>query len=630
MLVSLLALSVGTITFENPGIRLELFLKEISKQTGVGFHCPVYLNNEVLAASFKDQSIDVLKSQLARVIHGTWEQKEDGWWLTQSSEQKKQEGQWHRDLRRKVIQDIIDVAKATAPTKEWTISDAEQYRRQDMAMRQPDGEHVYTSAERRQFYAKAPPGRFAASLFAQLKPEMFPLDSMEPEYQLYAIRGNGIGKELGIDISHQLEMLNREYNLLSTELSDKGEHVIVAVSNSMPLRTSVTVYDKKWQLTAYGSPSMSAPNYRADGELFTPSKNLTESLEALSYQSPVVDPDTLQTLEDPPRMRNIWKRHNDTFADAVNRDPLGLLQGQSWIDYANESKKPMLANLCDSPTGREPKLFVPVPVQTHTTFYTKRDDADGWVLGRPIDPLWNRSHRLDRNLLVQYVKFLSKQDEATIEEQAMAIDIDKYANTFCSGVPNLRLLHRDIPYRDLSICSGLYGAAIRAGIMPDARTGILDIQKLPAYAQGYLRLDYNFGSLVHLVTDDSNNAICEQYLMPNGLQGVYLKVEPSIEPIFELKNEDGEPRAFSLSLEYFAETIKEIIGDQSALDKLKFRLGTRRKAQISLCLGERSIDEVLTDPPKNLVDYTWKSLPQAIKKMVMDKINEDPPVPPTG
>ncbi|MEI7985415.1 MAG: hypothetical protein WCI55_07275 [Armatimonadota bacterium] len=104
MVVSFLALSLGTITFENPGIRLEPFLKEMSKQTGVGFHCPTYLNNEVLAASFKDQSIDILKSQLARVIHGTWEQKEDGWWLIQSSDQKKEEEKWMWETRNTVLQ----------------------------------------------------------------------------------------------------------------------------------------------------------------------------------------------------------------------------------------------------------------------------------------------------------------------------------------------------------------------------------------------------------------------------------------------------------------------------------------------------------------------------------------------
>ena len=67
----LLGLTGATVSIENPGVRLELFLKEVSRQTGQGFHSPTYLNNEVLAASFKDQSIDVLKTQLARVITHT-------------------------------------------------------------------------------------------------------------------------------------------------------------------------------------------------------------------------------------------------------------------------------------------------------------------------------------------------------------------------------------------------------------------------------------------------------------------------------------------------------------------------------------------------------------------------------
>ena len=127
MIASFLAFSLGTITFENPGIRLEPFLNEMSKQTGIGFHCPTYLNNEVLAASFKDQSIDVLKSQLARVIHGTWEQKEDSWWLVQTSDQKKEEEKWLWETRNRVIQSQIDVLKAVAPTSEWTTQEAYKY-----------------------------------------------------------------------------------------------------------------------------------------------------------------------------------------------------------------------------------------------------------------------------------------------------------------------------------------------------------------------------------------------------------------------------------------------------------------------------------------------------------------------
>jgi hypothetical protein len=60
MIVSLLVSLIGTITFENPGVRLELCLQEMSKQAGQSLRCPVSLKDEVLAASFQNQSIDIV------------------------------------------------------------------------------------------------------------------------------------------------------------------------------------------------------------------------------------------------------------------------------------------------------------------------------------------------------------------------------------------------------------------------------------------------------------------------------------------------------------------------------------------------------------------------------------------
>lgn len=585
-----------------------------------------------MAASFKDQSIDVLKTQLARVVHGTWERKEDGWWLVQTSDQKKEEIHWHQDLRRKVIQDIIDAAKATIPSKEWTIKDVDQYRQQEVAMQKTDGERVFTSADRRLHWSRAPAGRFSASVFSQLRPEMFPLDSMEPDYQVYSLHGNGIGKDLGLNISPQLGMLDRERYLLEqtgeySSVQSQSLHVFISMPNAFPAFASLSIYDKKWQLTSYGASSFTATNYRADGELFAPSSVLTETLEALAYR-PALDPDTRQPLEASARLQGIWKRINATFADAVNRDPLGLLHGQCWIDYAQEVKKPVLANLCDSQTQREPKMFVPLPVQTHTTIYLKRDDADGWVLGRPIDPIWNRTHRLDRNLLLQYVKLVSRENDATVEEQAMAMDIEDYAITFCSGIPSARLFRHSNQSIENSDGPRLYGAALRAGIRPDPRTGILDIQRLPAYAIGSLQLNFNDGLLSRLGSDEQyDSGICPQIIMPNGLQGLYLKIATTFEPVFEVKDEeDGKLTLYSL--DYFASSISDIIDNPAALERLSFRMGSERAVKFSLCLGERSMDETLTDPPMAMVSTTWKTLPAAIKKMLIDKINENPPDPP--
>ena len=623
------ALVPETVSIENPGIRLELFLKEVSRQTGVGFHCPTSLKNEVLAASFKDQSIDVLKSQLARVIHGTWEQKDDGWWLVQTSDQKKEEEKWHRDLRRKAIQDLIDAAKANLPGKEWTIKEADQYRQEGANMRQPNRERVNSSAERRRYLAKAPSGRFMASLFSQLKPEMFPLDLLEPDFQLYTINASKIGKELPLDLAKNLEILDRESFLVSitgedSDIQRNSQHVIVNMPNSFPLRPDVTTYDNKWQMTSYNSPSLLTPTIRVNGELFAPSKLLSEIVAALSYR-PTYYEETGKLVDDKSKMEPIWSRVNATFLDALNRDPLGLFQGQSWLDFAREKMQPMLASLCDNPVNRDPKLMVPTPNQTQTNFFVKRDDADGWIVGRPVDPLWNRSHRIDRTLILDYVKRTMRDELATIEDQVIATDIGFYARAFCYDIPNVNLLQNDI--RSESVSCAMFGAALRAGIRPDPQTGIIDIQKLPRYAQGELYGNYMDGTLLRLVMDEEYSGICPQFLMPNGIRGIYLKVVPSFEPTFEVKNEAGTSEVLLLST--FAFLVAENMDEKVPLDKLTFRLGRVRTMKVSLCLGERSMDSELFDPFVGpLVASSWNSMPADVKKMVLDKIRERATEPP--
>ena len=636
MVVSLLlGLMSGTISFENPGIRLELFLKEMSKQSGQGFHCPVYLNNEVLTASFKDQSIDVLKSQLARVIHGTWEQKEDGWWLVQTGDQKKEELSWHREMRRTFIQQLIDWGKANLPTKEWTIKEAELYERQTKEMRKPTGEHRITAAERRVIMSRSAENRFGASLIAQLKPEMFPLDSLEEDYQFYSVNGAPIGHDLPINVDNSLAMMDREI-ALSGLVGDQfvpdshAKRVLISIPNRFPMFPDMAVYDQYWKFVAIPYPWLFNSRARLIGESFPLSDYLTTFFEAVRLGVPG-GPDEEGTSRSSAKYKSIWDHIRAVFLDAPNQDPLGILQGRCWIDFSHSVKQPMLVSLCDDNTT-DPKYSVPAVQQTQTVINVTRDDHDGWVLGRPANPLWNRTHRIDRYLIQQVARLRQKSDkELTIEECGIVADITGFADTYCAGIPNDRYL------QNLNMSSGMggdsnilleiFGATIRAGIKPNLRTGIIDQAALPSWARGYLLAKYMEGSFSQFIPENKKD-LCPQYCFPNGIQGMYFKIEPSIEPIFEIK--DSEIGAYKASLDDFAAVVKDCLEKRFPLELIPFKLGAVRHLELSLCLGDKAMQTSVEDPPLSALRASnWQSLDPLLKQRILQKVKElDQEIPP--
>ena len=313
MVVSFLAFSLGTITLENPGIRLELFLKEMSNQSGQPFHCTAYLNNEVLAASFTDQSIDIVKSQLARVIHGTWTQKDDGLWLIQTPDQKKEEEKWMWDSRNMVLQTQIDSLKAVAPTTEWTIKEAEKYWLDLKASRKKTGEAIWTAERRRALRLQSPESRLCARIASQLTVKMFIENPLQFNINRYSNCGLPGHITLPIDFDAELRRYESERLLFqqlgeTTENPKKAVHVELRYSSVEREYIFFSWLDKDWKYVGNSFPSvyLNAKTFLAQGESFPVSKETQEILD--------IQKDT----EDYPLEPTFVKYKNSSiFADAV-------------------------------------------------------------------------------------------------------------------------------------------------------------------------------------------------------------------------------------------------------------------------------------------------------------------------
>ena len=618
-----LGLQSKSISFENPGIRLELFLKELSKQSGQGFHCPTYLNNEVLAASFKDQSIDILKTQLARVIHGTWEQKEDGWWLVQTSEQKKEEQQWVWTERNKMLQFQIDGLKEIVPKSEWTIKDAEKFWLDTKDSRRTKGEGVWTRGRRIALRLQSPEFRLCARITSKLTVDMLIENPLKFNDNLYSNHGLPGHVELPINCDEALRQYWDESQLFKAVAESDN-------SNGAPAHLEIQYYssdrefllfrtlDKNWKYVGNYLPTLSLPDnkHQVHGEDFPVSDELRQILamaKELNFGS-----DSAPIFEKY-KSSPILAEAVATMVKATQHDPLGIIQGRCWIEFSKYCKRPLLVNLKDDEAIIRPALEVPTLKQDGLVIGMMRCDADGWTLGRPINPLFNRSWRLDRFLIEEYARLTKVPNTHNFLPLLRISTIIDKINHFSKGIPNSQFLLDD--RHPSGSLSGILGTLDEAQIDQCLRGARIPVSMLPQLGEQLLSImahDGELNDLTSLNLEDPGQ-YCPLYCMPQGVQGITLGASLKTDFEFRFETEPVEYFGNTLDLQTFADLLASAPKDSDLFGK-NFKVGSKRIFVATAYRGDKSKTEEISDPiaDPNLPTYTWKTLPDDIRQKVLD------------
>ena len=527
MVVSFLALSLGTITFENPGIRLELFLKEMSKQTGVGFRCPTYLNNEVLAASFKDQSIDVLKSQLARVIHGTWELKEDGWWLIQSSDQKKEEKKWNHDQRYGLFQWEISRLKEYAPTKELTRAEVQKYYSNRVTGKEIEGPNPIESSpvpRRKVLNVMEPENRFQSRISAQLKPEYFDFEGLTKGEKRYTPLGLPGHIKIPIDGEGPLTSFLREFQLgvdLGVTQDRKGSTATnfeIHVGLGEVPDFHITLFNHLWRYvdSCWSSTELGSTDLIAEGETFQLSP---ESQQRFDYSNLVSEARYDHSQDAILKANPEYEACARVIRHAIQTDPLGLLQGICWVDFAKIQHRPLLVSLEEDVYQMRPTRFVPKVDQLAIKVGMQRVDQDGWILGRPKNPLYNRTWRVDRSIVESFIKIVESSKYFSIENQLRVDDVSRYAWTFAHGIPNEHFLIGFDSRGNGPFC--ILGTLSVDQLQSCLKGNRLPAERLPERGQIYLQdltAHGNLDELCPLIKKGEGSTPI--YCLPRGTQGM--------------------------------------------------------------------------------------------------------------
>ncbi len=633
-----------TISFENSGLRLELFLKEIERQTGETYRCPIYLKNEVIAASFENQTIESVKSQLARVIHAGWEKKPDGWWLDQTSDQKKEEVKWNLDQRRAFLAKQIETLRKNIPDKVWGAKEAEKYCKDLVDSRRRTGEGIWTSAQRRQLRFRGPQYRFEQRVGSMLDANMFPGDGLV--YDLNRYCSNGLRSHLSINLdatSAMADFASERDMYMTISANDKGTstldpflpmrsdagppvHLEVSVENGEVPYLDMVLYDRNWKYVAAFSPG-----YDGLSEFFRSSRTKFESF-VMSEKTKAMD--TLSNssylgMADPTSVKKIYESAEylemvSTMQSARTKDPLGLLIGRCWIDFAHGVHRPLLVNLTETTGGRLNRISIPQLNPDLPAEGMMRVDADGWILGHPINPLYNRSWRMDRSEIERWTRLRTSPDAESLEKQIQSQDILDNSELTSQGIP-FQDFFSDSPYEmsPLGILGGLLDQKWRLCLQGGRR----DIASLAEKYQRYKLVKLLGGELK--MADTSQGDLmdyCPFYAFPNGVQGMMLTISITPDFSFDLENPSEDEKLFEL----FRKQLRE--GKVSPETKVKWQ--NVRNLTMKILYGKTEFESSFAETIRNDLPFVaWKSVPDNVKQQIaiycrtIDDSDGDPPPP---
>ena len=633
ILIALLdAIAGNAISFKNPGIRLELFLKEISKQTGKEFHSPTYLRNEVIAASFKNQSIEIVKSRLAKIIHGTWTQMDDGWWLSQTSEQKKEEGEWNQSVHDHSLQPFFDTLRPLIPKAAWTINDAEKYWIEKKSLRS-QGNDALMQIQREAHLKKGPEGRFAATLLGSVSPSSISILGYPNESRYYSTAGLPNQFNLPVNLNGALDRYREEAMALQAISGTKRnldsiKYFELQYSGEDDPQFFIAFYDKAWTYRfSYFVPTPRSPSVMAEGEDF-PLAQATQ--QAISLKTDMMDGDP-DTYDDRMAKSPILLDMMETFRHATVRDPLGIRQGKCWIDYASSTHQPVLVNLEDDTKEFRPEHFVPKLHQIGFTVGMQRLDIDGWVLGRPVDPLRNREIRMDRRLIEKLAVAISGPQQNSIESNLLVQDIGMSAQSFTNGIPNSDIFDL-VPSNQnyFETLSAAVGTLTKEEFDRCLKGEIIPFAKLSSRAQYFISQWLLSGekSAMELVPEAEANT-CPRYLFRNGFANINLGAKFDYDYSFEFASEpmkDGEGMT-TFAMEDFAHLLSNEVKRVSLFDEIQITVSSKQILSCSAFLGQKSSSSALKFGKKtdqSQIVCTWKTMPSEIKQRILQAQKKPP------
>ena len=613
--------SSQVISVENPGIRLKLFLRELSKQSGLEFGCSIDLENEVLAASFKNQSIDLVKTQLSRVVHASWTNRDGLLWISQTEEEKKAERLEHREIRRKQIQNRLDSLKSYIPKHSLTTDDVNDYmqylkgRYEGGFFHSQSGEGIPKTLE--EVSRSKPIFRLAARLSTLIKPDSFNLDGFDTKLTMWHSNSSLNGLiPLPIDYQETLSRFEEETEAFRPASLDPSSvmflpmHLVVA--NNFE---SVAVFDRNWKrIDNVGISPTPSPASAAKQEYFTISPETIEGINA-GFST-----HEFESMKQIPAIQKVWEvlRRPDL------EDPLGIVYGRLWLDFARFLDKPVLVSIPDSITELDPLFKFKSKMHEFIRDGYDRIDADNWLLARPLDPLEARVRRLDRSLIRHYADLTLSRRSHSLDESAEngAIGLSVILrNQIWIGSQYFPTIYRQ---SNLLPVYGNLSRAIRSKIRSGISIPVTSLSQDAIDAIRFLRdLDYLY-SISDKDSAGGTNPYFPLSVIPNDFANMLFEANLSTDIVFKVK---GNHPDIELSLDYLKLELKRLAASEVThhFDGLLLQYAECKRLNMRLRIGRKTFEDHISEEPAQFSQpILWENLPADIKDQILPTGSTEP------
>ena len=593
--------------------------------TGEKYSCSPDLKNEVLAMSFQEQSIPTIRTKLSQVIHATWKQTFSGWTLEQTTDQKDEEKRWNTEDRWGKFQENLDYWRALDSGPEWDSATAAAWWKWSTERIDPKNPSSPTrsSVEHERVRQTMPIGHFMTD-FCKLA-DFSKLNLMDDSVEIPIINSRNI-ELLGItkfSLNRLIHRFEREENLYDNVIPRKNFkpdgpfEFEIKIDKSQDLITaSITMFGKQ----EFGHGDLIGPHkyakYQPTPEPFQQSKLGKQMEESLREENRYWQPEESKRKSQPNAFQGlVWS----SFLRAETVDPLGIYEGRCWLEVASEKKMPLMVALHE-PIDYPPfPTRVPAVAQTGRKLGMTRIDQDGWVLGKPLNPLRNRILRTPRHIVQAYAEYLFAKKPLSIDEQARMIWLGS-----AHRIPAGEFLRP----RQFGPLSAIYGS-FDPSTQRQLRSGkSMPVSNLSSGGQKIIRELYFRGSLnqlgpgSHLLTLYGERP---SEVLPNGVSGMTFASPERLDPAFEVIETDAK-RKYSLGQFVAHCQFQHQMADfwQDFLKDLRFRIAYSKAVYPTIQLGNRKVFEVLTETPGTYSKvYKWKTMPPEVKKRVLTCMQQD-------
>lgn len=291
-LIPILVLQQPNVSLEIRGERLVVAAPKIAQALGMSrLNVLAPLANEVIAVRVVDVDPQTLKQKIENAFHGTFIQKDGGWTLEQSVEQKAKERTIHFETLAKGHQEFIDAAKKmVANAKTFTQADVTKlldYR--EKMMRSDDEVTSETMTESRQLRMLTPSGRLALEIIAKLKPEHWRQVDVDGRRAIYSVNPTNVQFPMPVNIADSVaNFLTRQrlysqiglprFKHLEEEYEDDSSDLRVYSMDDF-YAINVILQDSYIQLISYNAKGETQLRETINEEMLIPDDTDAEAIE---------------------------------------------------------------------------------------------------------------------------------------------------------------------------------------------------------------------------------------------------------------------------------------------------------------------------------------------------------------